>query len=359
MLKNNNNIDKEFSSIDIDGFTFVRIPVYWYKAAHDKRRVINWFVFSWRCMFLTQVIQDKPNIIIASSPSPVVFFGARYLASKFHAKLVFEVRDIWPLTLIELGGYSVHHPFIIMLRWIEKLAYKRSDLIISNLPYFYKHMVKFGEDINKFSWIPNGIDVSEMQTAELLPKNILNKIPQNKFIVGYIGTFGAVNALDSLIDAASLLNDDSISFVLVGHGKERSKLLERVKNMNVKNVTIMESINKKQVQSMLHNFDVCYLGMAKCPLFHYGVAPNKLPEYLFSKKPIIYSIESGDYLPVDDACAGISIPAEDSNSIVDAIIRLRNMSDLKLKELGDNGRAYAIKNHDYKNLSIKLSKFVS
>ena len=93
-------------------FDFVWINLPKYRNAHDKKRVLNWLRLTWQLFKLPSVIIDRPNIIVASSPSQFIFIAAQRLAKKFNAKLVFEVRDIWPLTFVEVGGYSTNNLFI-------------------------------------------------------------------------------------------------------------------------------------------------------------------------------------------------------------------------------------------------------
>lgn len=355
LLRKPPKLDNAFKIEEIEGFQFVWVRVSSYKEAHSKKRVLNWFKFAWQLLKLPKVIADKPDVILASSPSPFAFLGAQRLAIKTGARLAFEVRDIWPLTLMELGGYSSKHPLIKLMQWTEDKAYRDADVVLSNLPYSADHMVQRGMARDKFTWVPNGFDQSEVSKLEALPESVLALIPQDKFIVGYTGTLGVANALDSLIEAAELLkNQADIIFILVGGGREKENLANQASLLS--NVIFIDPINKTQVQAMLAYFDVCFIGLTKDPLFRFGVSPNKLFDYLYAEKPIIYAIESGEYLPIDDAKAGISIPAVNPEKIVAAILELKNLSQEERNQMGQNGREYALKNHDYAKLAEKLAE---
>ncbi|WEJ63150.1 glycosyltransferase family 4 protein [Thiomicrorhabdus lithotrophica] len=340
---------------ELDGISFVWVKMPQYEDAHDKKRVLNWFIFAWRLLKLPKVIKDKPDVVLASSPAPFVFLGAQRLAKKFHARLVFEVRDIWPLTLIELGGYSSKHPFIRLMQWVEDKAYRESDTVLSNLPNAVRHMESRGMKPEKFSWIPNGFDTEEFSNTEPLSEETLQALPQDKFIVGYTGTLGVANALENFIDAAELLKkNDKIAFVLVGKGKEKKTLQTQVNRLKLKNVTFIDSIRKSQVQSMLEKFDACFIGWKKEAIYRYGIAPNKLPEYMLSATPIIHAY-SGACDFVKEAEAGISVPAENPQAIAEAILALKQMSFEEISQLGQNGRNHALENYDYTKLAEKLS----
>src|SRR5699024_9089121 len=110
LLRNSPELTGNYTFEARENFTFVWVKMPEYKEAHSKQRAINWLLFPWKIQKLSKIIADKPDAILSSSPSPIAFLGAERLAKKFKARLVFEVRDIWPLTLIELGGYSPKHP---------------------------------------------------------------------------------------------------------------------------------------------------------------------------------------------------------------------------------------------------------
>jgi glycosyltransferase involved in cell wall biosynthesis len=348
--------DVTFQQID-ENFHFVWIRMPEYSDAHNIKRVFNWFRFAWKMLALPKFIADKPDVILVSSPAPFLFLGAKRLAKRFKARLAFEVRDIWPLSLIELSGYSPNHPFIRLMQWVEDLAYRNSDVVLSNLPNSFKHMVGRGMDPDKFAWIPNGFDFEEFENAHPLDPNVKCLLPRDKFIVGYTGTIGVANALDNLIEAAKLLKDeDDIAFVLVGGGKEKNSLIAKAKGLD--NVFFIDPIPKKQIQSMLAEFDICFIGCQDVSLYRFGTAPNKIPEYMYSAKPVLQSCNDGyDY--IKHAMCGMSVEPQNPYAIADAIFQLKSMSPDERQKLGKNGRAYALEHHDYARLAKKLAEVIS
>ena len=106
-------LEDDFKIEQTAGFNFVWVKMPVYAQAHSKQRIFNWFLFPWRIQKLTKIIPAAPDVVLCSSPSLISFLGAQRLAKRFKARLVFEVRDIWPRTLIELGGHSLKNPFIV------------------------------------------------------------------------------------------------------------------------------------------------------------------------------------------------------------------------------------------------------
>lgn len=341
-----------------DNFNFVWVKMPTYSEAHSKKRIANWFSFAWKITKLKNIL-PKPDVILYSSPSLVGYLGAEKLACDLSVPLAFEVRDIWPLTLCELGGYSENHPFIRLLQWIEDRAYKNSDFVLSNLKNSYEHMQSRGMKPEKFAWVPNGFLKEEVESAQPLEQSTLDQLPKDKFIVGYAGTLGIANALDSFIRAANELKGYSeIAFVLVGNGKLKQRLQQQVEELGLTNVYFVDAIPKRQVQSLLKVFNVCYIGLTKDPLFRFGVSPNKLFDYLYAGKPILYAIDSGRYTPVTDSESGIQIEPENVEHIVDGVLKLYNMSPEERAVMGSNGHQEAVQSYEYGSLTKKLASIL-
>lgn len=348
------NLPKEKKE-NIDGVDYLWLKTYNYGTSHDKRRVFKWFLFMFKCFFLPFSLQ-KPDVIIVSPMAPFPIFPAWILSKMYRAKLIYEVKDIWPLSLIELGGFKATHPFIKMMSWLEKFALKKSDIIVSNLQNYGEHIKNDIKLDREFRWISNGVDLDGLNKVEPLNKEVLDKIPTNKFIVGYTGTVGVANALDSFCQSAIFLqNMKDILFVIVGDGQEKNSLLQKYGNL--KNILFIESIAKTQVQSALKLFDVCYIGLKKEELFKYGVSPNKLYDYMFSGKPIVYAIESGKNI-VDVADCGLSVEAENSKDIVDGIIKLYEMSNEERIKMGQKGKEYVLEHFTYEKLAKNFEELL-
>jgi len=287
--------------------------------------------------------------------APFPILPAWILSKIYKAKLIYEVKDIWPLSLIELGGFSKSHPFIRFMGWFERFAINKSDIIVSNLQNYGQHLKENLNIDKEFIWISNGVDLDELSDIEPLEDKIKNQIPKDKFIVGYTGTIGVANALDSFCEVAKLLKDyKDIVFVIVGNGQEKENLLKTYGNLD--NILFINSIPKKQVQSILKLFDVCYIGLQKENLFKYGVSPNKLFDYMYSEKPILYAINSGKNNIVKLSNCGISVEAQNPQAIADGILSLYNMNKENRKKLGQNGKQYVLEYFTYEKLANRYKE---
>ena len=347
-----------FTKENIDNIDYIWLKTPKYKNSKSLGRVINMFVFMITLFFYNIFKVKKPDIIIVSSLSLFPVLNAYIWSKIFKIEFIFEVRDIWPLTLIEVGNMSLYHPLVIFLGLFEKLGYKKAKYIVSLLPNAKTHMISKGMKDDKFQYIPNGVNLDEVENYEEVNDSIKKLLPKDKFIVGYVGTIGIANALEYLLEAAKeLLNNHKIHFVIVGKGGEKNRLKEYSLSNELTNVTFIDPIQKIQVQSMLKLFDICYIGWHNKNIYKYGISANKIFDYMYSAKPILHSISIKNDI-VKNAKCGLSIEAENSALIKDAILELSSRNTTELEELGKNGKKYVYKYHSYSELSKKYEKLI-
>lgn len=331
-------------------FCWVKVPKY--KSTGFKKIISN-FVYTFRLFFLTTKTLEKPDVILVSSMPifPIlngVFFKKKYKVKK----LIFEIRDLWPLTPIHLKGYSKKHPFIIFLSFFEKYAYNKSDEIVSVLPNtsnYINSILNINKDIH---YIPNGID-ENLLGKEKLDIEIVNLIPQDKFIIGYAGTIGLANAMEFFVDASISINNSNIHFIIVGDGYLKESLHNKVSTAT--NITFIDKISKSKVQHMISFFDVCYVSRYKSKLYHYGVSYNKYFDYMLAKKPIL---ESSEYIKdqVELSGCGIIVKPESKKEIIKGVIKLYKMSQKERLVLGEKGYDFVKKHHNFSYLSNRYEK---
>lgn len=358
LRKNNPKITKDFEEEDIDGirYVWVKTPEY-HGNSIGRIRNISTFMYKLRMNYKKIADKYKPNAVIASSTYPLDIYPAYRIAKRCSAKLCFEIHDLWPLTPMEIGGFSKNNPAIIVLQKAEDFAFKNSDKIVSILPNADRHIKDRGFSTEKFVYVPNGIivdnkkkDVGTESSIERLKK--LKK--EGSFLVGYTGNHSAANVLNTLIDAAKKTKDPKIKYVLVGNGNIKDQLIKYAQDNEVNNVEFLDPVLKDNMDKVLNLLDICYIGLKKQNLFKFGVSPNKLFDYMLASKPVIYAVEASND-PVKDAGCGISIPAEDSDAVVEAVSKIKALSAEEVKIMGQNGNDYVLANHTYHGLAVKFA----
>ncbi len=345
----------------IDGidFNWLKVPSY---EGNGVRRALNIFGFVAQLYRYANywVKKYKPDLVVASSTHPLDNLPGKWIARRAHAKVVYEVHDLWPLSLIELGGMQTQHPFVRLIQWAENYAYRNADYVVSLLPKSLSHMQDHGLLPEKFVYIPNGIDVAEWNEQKMpLPEEhqqVLESARRDqKLLIGYTGAHGLANALDTVIDAAKLLGNEPVRFLLVGHGPEKARLVDRCSSEGIQNVLFLPAVSKPAVPGLLSAMDVLYIGLKSEPLFRFGVSPNKLIDYMMAGRPILYAIESGNN-PVMDASCGFSTPPENPAALAASIRQILALSSTSRHQMGARGREYCLQHHDYR---ILASSFLS
>lgn len=335
------------------------IDYYWVKTNEYKGngigRIISMFLFVFKLFFRhkKQWREFLPDVVIASSTYPLDIYPARKIAKKYNAKLIYEVHDLWPLSPMELGGYSKWHPFIWIMQKAENYCYRMSDVIVSMLPKAEEHMKAHGLQKGKFNYIPNGIVLSDWEKPENIPEEhqlLLSDLHNNgKFIVGFAGAHGIANSLYSVIDAVAILSSQDIVLVLVGNGQEKENLIQYVQRRKIDNVYFLPPVNKLAVPCLLKEMDILYIGLQKQSLFRFGISPNKMFDYMMAAKPIIQAIAAGNNL-VREADCGVDVEPDNTNEIGQAILALKSMSKEEIEQMGENGKRFVLLKHTYQVL---------
>jgi glycosyltransferase involved in cell wall biosynthesis len=316
--------------------------------------------------FLRQVWADtpqlvrnfKPNVVIASSTYPMDIWVARRIARLAKAKLVYEVHDLWPLSPIELSGMSPWHPFALLCQAAEDAAYRDADVVVSMLPKVQGHMAGRGLDLKKLHIVPNGIALDEWQgTPPPLRDDVAQALAAaraaGRTVVGYAGSMGGPNALGTLLDAAALLQNEALQFVLVGSGHDQAQLAQRAAAEGLARVQFLPPIPKAQVPSFLAGVDIAYIGWQRVPIYRFGIAPNKLMDYLMARCAVLHSVEAGND-PVAEAGAGLTVPPESPTAVAAGLRRLAATPPDERRAMGERARAFVLANHTYPVLAQRF-----
>ena len=351
---------------NIDG-----IDYHWYAApaysGNGLGRVKNIAAFLWQVWRDAPAIaaQFAPDVVIASSTYPMDIWVAHRIAQLTRkltgkpCKLVYEVHDLWPLSPIELGGMSPRHPFIMLCQAGENYAYKHADVVVSMLPKVAGHMQSHGLDLRKLHIVPNGITLDEWQgTPAPLRADIAQHIAQQRTagraIVGYAGSHGTPNALDVLLQAATLLKEQPFSFVLVGSGHEKAALQAQAAQLGLQGtVAFFDPIPKAQIPAFLAQICIAYIGWQRVPIYRFGIAPNKLMDYMMARCVVLHSVEAGND-PVLEAGCGLTVPPADPKAIAQGLLQLAQIDTDTRKRMGAQGRQFVLDNHTYPVLAARF-----
>ncbi len=330
--------------------TLVWLKTMKYEVAKSSRRVLSWFHFEWNLFCLKKNELPKPDVIIVSSLSLLTILNGLCLSRKYNCKLVFEIRDIWPLTIVEEGGYSKKNPFVMMLSFVERIGYKYSNLIVGTMPNLGAHVKDVLGYERPVCCIPMGVDAGVLSEQSTVDDNYVNQyLRDDYFNVVHAGTIGITNALEFFFKAAEILKDkEKIRFVIVGDGALKSYFQSEFSHLS--NVVFAPKVKKNMVQSVLSHADLVYFSVYKSKVWDYGQSLNKVVDYMLSGKPILASY-SGYPSMINEARCGFFTPAEDSISLANEILRLSSIPEAERVQMGLNGKEWIICNRSYRKLA--------
>jgi glycosyltransferase involved in cell wall biosynthesis len=319
-------------------------------------RLMNFFSFMFNA-FWAAIFIKKPDVVYGTSP-PIFQGLSAYLASWFkRALFVFEVRDLWPDFMIQIG--AINNPIIVKLsRRLERFLYRKADMIIVNSPGFFPHVIAAGVSENKLRLVPNGVDTSlfKPQDDGQALRERLGFV--GKFIVLYAGAIGKSNDIGVVLDAACLMKErDDIVILLVGGGNEKAELEARAFSEGLRNVIFIPPVEKAQIPDYIAAADVCLAILKDVPMFR-TTYPNKVFDYMAGGRPVLLAIDGVIREVVEASGAGLFVQPGNPGALAAGIIKLYEAEGMR-KEMGMRGREYVEAHFERREQAAKLERMLT
>ncbi|MEW9500798.1 glycosyltransferase family 4 protein [Jeotgalibacillus marinus] len=341
----------EFYKIETyDGVRFVWFKTSPYKS-NSLSRIKNIFSFYFVLKkFNYKILNEKPDYILGSILHHLSGWFAFKIANKFKAKFIFEERDLWPQTLIDLGKVSKWNPIVKILDIYESFMYKKAFKIIVLFDKADQYVMSKGIDPNKIIYLPNGTDISRFTNIEKFGEvNDISTRLEGKLVIGYVGSHSLANNLDRIIKLAQILKTDKrYVFLFVGEGTYKDEVISSVKDMSLNNCIFLPAVNKEKIPSILNHCDFGIISLKDSPVYNYGFSLNKLYDYLAAKLPVIIDTSVKNNV-INSNDLGIS-----SNNLVDLANMLSNLTKEEIDVMKKNASKYVLDNHNWELLADKF-----
>jgi colanic acid biosynthesis glycosyl transferase WcaI len=308
------------------------------------QRMLNYASF-FASSAITGSFLDVPDVVIASSPQLLVGLAGWWISRLNHVPFIFEVRDLWPESLVAVGvgdGNSLLHR---MLGKIAGFLYRASDHIVVVTPAFREFLIsRWHVPAEKISVVRNGVETGTF--CPRFPNVNLRKSldSEGKFIVSFIGTLGLAHGLDTLLAAATRLQEvePDILFLVVGDGADRERITGIAQAKGITNIRFVPQQLREKVPDYISASDACLVLLKKAEVFE-TVIPTKMLEFMSCARPVILGVAGQAREIVERSRAGICIEPENLQELCEAVVKLRNEGWLR-ESLGRNGREYIIRN---------------
>lgn len=294
----------------------------------------------------------KPDVIIGSSVHPFAAAAGAILGWRYKVPFIFEVRDLWPQTLIDMGRLRDKSLTARALRLLEKWLYKKARRIVVLLPKASEYIAPMGIDTKKVVWIPNGVDLEDFPTPPEKPAS-------QAFTVMYFGAHGPANGLDNVLRAQQLLEADAVTahvrLRIIGSGPCKSDLIALAQQLGLQHVTFEDPVPKRQIPVLAADADAFVFNLIDAPVFKFGISSNKLYDFMAGSRPILFCCEAGNN-PVRDAGAGITVRPGDPQALAAATREVMAMSREERLVMGEAGRRYVETQHGFDKLAGTLAE---
>lgn len=340
----------------VDGVEVIRIWTYLAANEGFGKRILNFLSYPLSVLLHLRSI-PRADVVVSSSPQ---FFAglAGWLLKRRRQPWVFEVRDLYPDTVLAVGAMK-RGPGIRFLEWLERQAYARADAIVSVTDSFVGHIRARGAT-GPIAVIKNGVDLDFFRSegAAEAGQALRRELGLgDRFVAAYVGTHGMSHGLETVLEAAELLRGEpDIVFLLVGDGSERERLRRMAAERRLDNVRIVGQRPKSDMPGIWNLTDASLVLLRRSDTFK-TVLPSKMFEAMAMRRPMILGVEGEARELLDAAGAGIGIVPQDANELAAAVRRLAADPELA-RGLGESGRRYVEENFDRARLAERYSAFL-
>lgn len=309
-----------YSSEIKDGIKVIRVWSYIAANAGFLKRILDYVSFAFMAFWAG--LFQKTDVIIATSPQFFTTFTGFLLSLFKRRPWVFELRDLWPESIITVGAME-KGVAIRALEKIEQFMYRHADLIIPVTDAFKNRLIEYGHDESKIHVIPNGVNPAQYYP---IPKDmaLLEQYKlRDKTVIGYMGTHGMAHSLDFVVRAVSKIDDPNVHFLFIGDGAQKNAVVKLASELAVKNIAFLDSVPKASVQRHLSIMDAVLVPLKKSDTFK-TVIPSKIFEAAAMQKPILLGVDGQAREIVESYNAGIFFEPEDEQALLGALNKLHS-----------------------------------
>ncbi|MDD4891575.1 MAG: glycosyltransferase family 4 protein [Phycisphaerae bacterium] len=287
-------------------------------------------------------VEARPDLVFATSTPLTVSTPGRLAAKKLKVPFIFEVRDVWPQLLIDMGVLT--NPLAKwMMRRMELRAYRSAKHIVILAPGMRDHIVASGISADKLTFIPNSCDLDLFRPGLPRPEEMAYPQP-GEFTLVFTGAHGRANGLEAVLDAAGELKRRGVTgvrFLFIGGGGMKPRLVQRATDEGLGgSVTFQDPIKKPLLARVLAHVNVGMQILANVPGFYNGTSPNKFFDYISSGLPVLNNYPGWLAELIKSHNCGLAVPPNDPKAFADAVLWMRD-HPADLEQMGRNARALA------------------
>lgn len=325
----------------VEGIDVVRSYVFATPNAGVALRMLSYASFMVSAAVIGSLRVRRPDVVVATSPQLLCACAGSMLSKRFRVPFVFEVRDLWPESILAVDAMS-DNAIVRGLKGVADRLYRGCARIVT-VGEGYKRQIHqlYGIPEDKMTVVPNGIDPTLFQPGAHENEVRRQYNWEGKIVLLYVGTHGMAHALHVILEAARRLeHDPRLVFAFVGEGARKAQLKRQAEAWGLDNVAFIDQQPKERVPLFYAACDIGLVTLRKTPLFQ-EVLPSKIFEYLGMERPLILSVDGEARRLVEAAGAGVFVEPENVDELCRAIVDLAGRGE-ELQSMGRSGRQYVI-----------------
>lgn len=333
---------------EIDGVSVIRVPLYPSHDSSNLRRIFNYVSYSLSASLIGPWTVKKADVAYIYHPPPTTYLPGAVIRLLRRIPTVYDIQDLWPDTLTATGMFKSPIGIKLVNAWCN-FVYKSTNQIVVLSPGFKDILIERGVAPEKIEVIYNWCDDKVIHPMEPDLKQKKELGLENRFNIIFAGNMGKAQALDAVLDAASLIADScpKAQFVFVGGGVDVDRLKQKVSDMKLSNVKFINQVPREEIAGILNLADVLMVHLKNDPLFQITI-PSKTQAYMSIGKPVLMGVKGNAADLITEAKAGLVCEPETPESIAHAVEQFYSMPCEGLEEMGNNGRE-----HYNEHLSLK------
>ncbi len=337
------------------GAKIVRVPLVPRGMGGGLRLSLNYISFAMSASILAPLLcREDYNLIFVFEPSPITVGLPALVLKKIRSiPIMFWVQDLWPESLTAAGSIR-SAKLIAMVKWLVRIIYERCDRILVTSQAYMGKIEKFAVSSERIYYFPQSTE-ELYQPVNIEPDAAERRLMPSGFRIMFAGNIGAAQSFATILDAAEILKCyPDIHWIIIGDGRMRKWVESEVQKRGIsKNCHL---IGRHPIESMPRFFslaDVMLVTLKREPIFALTI-PAKVQSYLACGKPIIASLDGEAGRMIQESNAGLSCPAEDSQGLAEAALKMYKMSKTQLETMGKCGRKYYLANFERNMLIDRL-----
>lgn len=338
----------------INGIKVTRLPLYPSHGQSGIGRAVNFLSFAISSLLYGVFFAKRPDVIYAYHPPLTVGVAASLIRFFRRVPVVYDIQDMWPDTLRATGMIS--SPKI--LRGVARVCdwvYRNVDQLVVLSPGFKRLLIERGVPESKIDVIYNWCAEDQIASnGSLRPADFPDS---SKFRILFAGNMGKAQALDSVLEAAKILQgqDKKVVFVFLGGGVEVERLERKASDDGLLNTVFLPAVPMAEVGAYLSSADALLVHLKKDPLFAVTI-PSKTQAYMAVGKPLLMAVDGDAADLVRESRCGYVAESENPSSLVAAVEALMESPPNVLSMMSSNAREFY---HDNMSLSKGCLRFTN